>query len=221
MAQPETHSLRPYDIEGLTPTSMVTNPKMPNIEDHTAIDHDVTIMNPTQLTRYVLDAFLEKDDQGFLPMQFWHYAFMGTTGMGEGAPGAPNFFARKYSLTGRIFYGYQKEKNPDEVARSWASYPVHLEYRHNLRHVLNSIIAELAATKNPSEDELALAPCVVETVMFIADAEGHGQGYPDDAENQELYRSASRIIDDHLYHKTMKKIEEFNNLHERLMAAIA
>ena len=48
----------PYTSAGLTPENGLT-PKNIDIQDNTALTHDITIMNPEQLHRYITDAFLQ------------------------------------------------------------------------------------------------------------------------------------------------------------------
>lgn len=176
----------PYTDKGLTPDNMRTRRRGKNIFDPEALHHDVTLMNETQLQRYMRLAFLGRSDEIFLPPTFWRDAF-------GGDHSAPKFFGETAGFVGRVYYLYPQ--STDEAEQSWVGYPLHVEYRRNLRSALTQIFAEATWADHPTQEQKELAIGAVETVGYIAQQEGYGQGFPDDARNQPLFRLALTMID--------------------------
>jgi hypothetical protein len=185
----------PYTNEGLTPQNMRTPKNAEYFGKAETLHHDLTLMNAQQLQRYMKMAFLETRDETFLPKAFWRQAFQGVSGSGGGRSpdGASKFFGNTAGFVGRICYKYPESTNPDE--QSWVGYPVHVEYRNNLRSALTNILLEATWINHPTAEQMKLATGAVETVGWIAEEEGCEQGFPDDTQNQPLFRSALTMID--------------------------
>lgn len=182
----EKRTLFPYTAEGITPQNMWTLKIGKNVADIEALDHDVTLMNEGQLARYMRMAFLGRRDETFLPPTFWRDAFGGDKSTGK-------FFGELAGSVGRICYLYPYSADEDDQA--WVGYPVHAEYRHNLRSALKNLLLQATWSFSPTKTQMELAVGVVETIEQIAIVEGYGQGFPDDTQNQPLFHSALTMID--------------------------
>jgi hypothetical protein len=193
----------PYTDEGLTPQNMRTLKNADHITDTESLHHDVTLMNAQQLQRYMKIAFLETRDETFLPITFWRDVFRDS---------APKFFGETASTVGRICYLYPHSN--DEADQVWVGYPLHVEYRNNLRSALTNILMEATWIDHPSEEQMNLAIGAVETIGYIAINEGNGQGFPDDAKNQPLFRAALTMID--AMHREPTLAPHFNDSQNKL-----
>jgi len=79
------------------------------------------------------------------------------------------------------------------------------------------LFTELDGAERPTNTQLQLAHCAVETVLFIANEEGSsGKDYPDFAKTKKLYVAAYRAMTDSRYEDAMQRIYMFRDLREWL-----
>lgn len=202
---------RPFSEKGLTPETMLTDPGYRYFRDKTTCSHDVSIMNREQLDKYMRMAFLEQEDETFLPAPFWNDAYYGISGSGDGRlpDGATKFFAHMYEFVGNVHYWYGDSDVPAE--RSWIGYPVHVEYRQNFYAVIMGIIDECEAVEAPSEEQIRLAMCVVDAMIWLAIGQGAS---PEDYTKPDitLFQRAAKLAQDPRYAEAWSKVERPTNL---------